>query len=240
MIPLFFGPDEYRKYGVFKPALGRGSKGRGVVICDALFDEALCAHRAIRFTATSLAQARWNSLRFDYFGTGDSAGETADFSLAQALDDIAEAIDELKASTGLEEVYLLGIRLGGTLATQVATARKDVRGLVLWDPIIDGEPVLQRYGDSDARGLPIEGFRLPQRARDELQSLSIKDALRAYDRPSLMVCTSPTQQQRHIAAAQPQLDFREIDAPQAWSNTAIGGVRPIPTAVVMEIREWEG
>lgn len=240
MIPLFFGPHERRKYGVFQPAVGRGSKGRCIVICDALFDEALCAHRAIRFAAVSLAQARWNSLRFDYFGTGDSAGETADFSLAQAQDDITEAIDELKSSTGLEEVYLLGIRLGGALAMQVAASREDIRGVVLWDPVIDGEPVLQRYGDSDTTGTSVEGFQLPERARDELRNLSVEDAFAAYTRPILMVCTSATQQHRDIARAQTQVDFREIQAPQAWSNTAIGGIRPIPTAVVNEVREWDG
>lgn len=240
MIPLFFGPDDRRKYAVFQPALGRGSKGRGIVICDALFDEALCAHRALRFASSSLAEARWNSLRFDYYGTGDSAGETADFSLAQALDDIAEAIDELKSTTGLKEVYLLGIRLGGALAMQATLSREDIRGLVLWDPIIDGEQVLQRYRDSDAGETAIEGFQLPPGAREELRAISIEGAFEAYTRPVLMVCTSATQQHRQLARQHANIDFREIDAPEAWSNTAIGGIRPIPTAVVNEIRAWEG
>lgn len=243
MIPVLFGPEDRRKYGVFQPAVGRGSKGRGVVICDALFDEALCAHRALSFAARSLAEARWNSLRFDYFGTGDSAGGTGEFSLAQALADTSDAIDELKSSTGLEEIYLLGLRLGGALAMQVAAGREDVRGLVLWDPLIEGETVLQRYGVSESNesgGDSVEGFRLPVRAQDELRKLTIADLFGACDRPLLMVCTSPTMQHRQIASDHPQIDFREIDAPDAWSNTAVGGVRPIPTAVVNEIREWEG
>lgn len=243
MIPVLFGPENRRKYGVFQPALGRGSKGRGIVICDALFDEALCAHRAISFASGSLAQARWNSLRFDYFGTGDSAGDTVDFSLARALDDTTDAIDELKASTGLEAVYLLGMRLGGALAMQIAATREDVRGLVLWDPVIEGETVLRRYGVSGTRGTDgdsVEGYRLPGHLQDELRTLSIAGLFGDYDRPLLMVCTSPTDQHRQIARAHAHVDFREVVAPEAWSNTAVGGVRPIPTAVVNEIREWAG
>jgi len=245
MIPLMFGPATRRKYGVFQAALGHGSKGRGLVICDGLFDEALCAHRALGFATGKLAGARWNSLRFDYFGTGDSAGETADFSLARARVDIADAIDELKACAGLEQLYLLGLRLGGSLALEVAVERDDIRGLVLWDPILSGERVLDRYrvppaDESDGPGDALEGFRLPRRARDELRTLSIGEPLAQWDRPLLMVCSAPTRRHRRIAADHPRIDYREIEAPEAWSNTALGGVRPIPTAVIDAIHAWPG
>lgn len=242
MIPLFFGPDAHRKYGVFQPALGLGSKGRGIVFCDALYDEALCAHRALRFAAERMAAARWSSLRFDYFGTGDSLGETDEFTLEQALRDTADAIEELKASAGLESVYLLGIRLGGALAAMAAESRPDVRGLMLWDPVIEGEEVLRRYGASDPHGggERIEGFRLPEAARHALRTVSIEDRLGACGLPLLMVCTSPSAQHRRIAERHDHIDYREIDAPQAWSNTALGGMRPIPAGVVDELLAWEG
>lgn len=243
MIPLLFGPQDHRKYGVFQAAVGHGSKGRGIVIVDALFDEALCAHRALRHASGAMAEKRWSSLRFDYFGTGDSAGETGDFSLAQALDDTADAIEELKSCAGLDEVYLLGLRLGGALALLTANARQDVRGVVLWDPIIEGQQVLARYGAAkgeDKNTEPVEGFSLSNALQTELRNLSIREALTACDKPLLMVCSAPTSGHRQLAAEHPQLDYREIDAPEAWSNTAIGGVRPIPTAVINEIRTWKG
>ena len=242
MIPLFFGPPERRKYGVFQPAIGVGNKGRAVVICDALFDEALCAHRAIRFAADGMAKTRWSSLRFDYFGTGDSAGETSDFSITQALIDIEDAVEELKFNARVQEVYLLGLRLGGTLAIHVAARRSDIRGTALWDPVIDGNEVLQRYeasADANTRDPHVAGYRLPEQAQSELRSLSIREQLHAIEKPILMVCTAPTDTQRRLATQSQCIDFREIDAPEAWSNTPLGGVRPIPTAVVETIQAWQ-
>lgn len=242
MIPLMFGPEARRKYGVFQPAIGKGSKGRGVVICDGLFDEAVCAHRALRFAAGSMAEARWSSLRFDYFGTGDSSGDTGDFTLAGALADAHDAVDELKASAGLASVYLLGLRLGGALAAQVAATRDDVRGLLLWDPLMEGEEVLGRYGISGPadESAMIEGFSLSPGLQDELRGLSVERTLAAYAGPLLMICTAANDGHRRLAAGHSHIDFREIEAPEAWSNTALGGMRPIPSAVVNELREWPG
>ncbi len=243
MIPLFFGPESHRKYGVIHAAVGHGNKGRGIVFCDALFDEAVCSHRTLRFAADSMAEARWNSLRFDYYGTGDSAGDTGEFCIAQAKADINDAVEELKSSMGISAVFLLGLRLGGTLATLVASARNDVRGLVLWDPIINGSTVTDRYAGAvsdDPGNQHVSGFRLPSRVATELSELSIRSALETYDHPLLIVCTSPTDEHQEIASANEHIEFKEFDAPEAWSNTPLGGVRPIPTSVVTVIRQWQG
>lgn len=243
MIPIFFGPAPRRKYGVFHAAVGHGNKGRGIVFCDALFDEANSANRTLRFAADSMAKARWNSLRFDYYGTGDSAGDTEDFSIAQAVNDIGDAIEELKISTGISAVFLLGLRLGGTLAAQVASTRSDVRGVVLWDPLINGNAVTSRYAgalSNDPGTQHVAGFRLPSNVASELQDLSIREQLETCKKPVLIVCTSPTEQHRELASVNPGIELQEFDAPEAWSNTPLGGVRPIPVAVVNAIQAWQG
>jgi hypothetical protein len=55
-------------FGWLHPAPGR----RGVVLCNAWGQEALCAHRSWRLLAMDLAAAGLPTLRFDYPGTGDS------------------------------------------------------------------------------------------------------------------------------------------------------------------------
>ena len=243
MVPLLFGSPKTKKYAVFQPAIGTGSKGRAVVICNSLFDEAICAHRTIRFTADSLARARWNSLRFDYFGTGDSYGEEEEFRISQALIDVDEAIDELKANTGLQRVYLMGIRFGGTLAILAAIRRHDVRGLILWDPVVDGFDLLAKYkidGRLNEAGLQSRGFLIPKHALDEIDRIKLVENCGRFAGRVLLIVTSQTSKQRDLASALQDVDYLEVDAPEAWSNTPLGGVRPIPNEVVDKIKTWKG
>src|ERR1051325_66360 len=52
--------------------------GHGVVLCAPLGYEQVHAHRSFRVLADQLAAAGVTALRFDYHGTGDSAGRDED------------------------------------------------------------------------------------------------------------------------------------------------------------------
>jgi len=56
--------------------------------------------------------------------------------------DVGDAIEELLALTGLQEIVLVGIRLGANIALDVATKHDAVAGVVLLDPIYDGTTLL--------------------------------------------------------------------------------------------------
>ena len=74
-------------------------------------------------------------LRFDYHGTGDSAGSDTDPGRVAAwIDSIASAVTELKRRSGVSHIALFGVRLGATLAAQAATRLGGVDSLVLWAP----------------------------------------------------------------------------------------------------------
>ena len=68
-------------------------------------------HKAARQLAMMLAKAGYHLLRFDYSGTGDSAGAGEDVTIAQWLEDIATAADELKETSGVSRIPFVGLRL---------------------------------------------------------------------------------------------------------------------------------
>lgn len=76
----------------------------------------------------SLSRERIHCLRFDYRATGDSAGDSREALISENPRDIAAAIDELKAISGVDAVHLIGIRLGALFALDVARQRADVQG----------------------------------------------------------------------------------------------------------------
>ncbi|MFB2351088.1 hypothetical protein, partial [Priestia megaterium] len=72
-----------------------------------------------------------------------AAGEAEEADLAGWRDDIEMAIEELKGMSGAPRVSLVGMRLGASLAAEVAAQRMDVDRLALWDPIVSGRDYLR-------------------------------------------------------------------------------------------------
>lgn len=112
---------------------------RGVVLCSAFGVEGLSAHRAWGDLADRLAAAGLPTLRFDWPGTGDSLGSDRDPDrLAAWRRGLEAAVERLKAETGVEEVALVGLRLGATVAVEVAASRADVAVFVAAAPVVSG------------------------------------------------------------------------------------------------------
>lgn len=140
-----------------KPVLFEGCAGwlheaagtTGVVLCNPHGHEAMWSHRAFRHLAADLAAAGLPVLRFDYPGTGDSAGTDADGEhIAWCVHGILAAVTTLREQAGVSRVVLCGLRLGATLAVLAAealAAREPgaVAGLVLLAPVVSGRAYLR-------------------------------------------------------------------------------------------------
>ncbi len=131
------------RLGLYHPANGEGSRGRGVLICPPIAHEHIRAHRALRFLAVQLARQGFDVLRFDYFAVGDSAGDSEEAQVAHWQADVGGAAGELRALAGIDSLAVLGVRFGATLAA-TAQGLPTVQHLVLWDPIVDGRQYLLR------------------------------------------------------------------------------------------------
>ncbi len=124
-------------YGMLHWAPG----SRGVVICGSLGDEALSIHRSQVFLAEHLANAGFPTLRIDYFGSGDSAGETGRF--ADWIDSIAAAVRWLRTHCHVGQISLCGFRIGAALAAQAACDADDVEALIMFAPVTSGRRFLR-------------------------------------------------------------------------------------------------
>jgi pimeloyl-ACP methyl ester carboxylesterase/aryl carrier-like protein len=138
---------EYRYFGerrLFGALHRPGGRARGgVVLCYPMGQEYMRIHRTYVELARSLAASGFAALRFDYYGCGDSAGDDTDGDFAQWRDDIADAIRELRAQSGVRDIHLVGSRIGANLALDVARGGEELAGLVLWEPIVDGAEYLR-------------------------------------------------------------------------------------------------
>jgi alpha-beta hydrolase superfamily lysophospholipase len=134
---FWFGPGERRAFGWYHLPHGE-ARDLAVVLCPPLGHEMLCMHRAYRHLAEQLSSAGLPVLRFDYHGTGDSAGSDHDGNrLPEWLATIDQAID-LMCASGASRIALFGVRMGATLAAAAAMRRRDVAALALVAPCVSG------------------------------------------------------------------------------------------------------
>ena len=111
---------------------------RGVVFCPAVGCDQVHAYRSVRRSCDALAEAGLAALRFDYLGTGDSAGDETEWRFETWLANVRDAIIWLAQHLRSERIDLIGLRLGATLALKVAEERP-VEKLVLWAPVVKGK-----------------------------------------------------------------------------------------------------
>jgi exosortase A-associated hydrolase 2 len=141
--PIFFNRGSVRLFGVVHQPASTDDRRTPFVFCHPMAEEKLWAHRVFVSFARELARRGHWVLRFDCAGNGDSDLEFTDSSLSTAAADLAAGIDLLREKTNSPRISLLGLRLGASLAYQVAATRNDVEDLVLWAPIVDGSRYLQ-------------------------------------------------------------------------------------------------
>jgi alpha-beta hydrolase superfamily lysophospholipase len=219
--PFFFGESRRPLFGVHHPPAGPAAP-LAAVVCNPFGQEALRAHRSLRELATRLAQGGLHVLRFDYHGTGDSAGEGEEARIDEWLADVSLAADELRETSGRDRLCLVGLRLGGALAALAASRRSDVAALVLWDPVVRGNDYVaelrKQHEDWMAdhvhgyvpggAATEVLGFPLPTSLAEGVAALD----LAALDRPpapaTLVVSSSA----------------REPDLP-SWAHDGENGVR---------------
>lgn len=259
MTPLYFGSPQRRLFGIYAPASASARRTRAVVLCPPWGQEYLRAHRSMRQLALRLSAAGFHVLRFDYFGTGDSAGDMADADLPGWESDIEAAIEELQDMAGAQRVGLAGLRLGATLAARVAARRrKQVDALVLWDPVVEGAGFVDELLALDAAqsGLPaprprpqgrpgwqLLGFPLTPTMRSELTNVELLPLLPTLPARSLVIASAP---QRAHGALRERLaergeggpQFEQLDAQPAWLEHQSSGAGAVPVALLERIVGW--
>jgi uncharacterized protein len=260
MTPLYFGTGQRRLFGALDPAQGRSSPTQAAVICYPWGPEYIFSHRSLRYLSGQLASRGFDVLRFDYYGSGDSAGDESEARLSGWRDDIAAAVEELKEVSDAKAVVLIGLRLGASLAAQVAAnLGKDVAALVLWDPAVSGPEHLEAlevewtrmaHRHSTYLGSESErrrGARYGLPISDQLaKEVSAVDLVGIADKmPSRTLCLSTEPLRSHAALrgaleAHPDgpIALENLSDIHPWVEANLESVGTLPLAAIGRITTW--
>lgn len=139
MYPLFFGSSGRALFGIYHQPAPHNVRDAGIVLCYPGPQEYMRSHWAFRRLAGILSKSGFHVLRFDYFGTGDSSGETTEGNISQWKRDVGTAARELADMSGAKRLSMVGGRLGAVLAAQATLEGIHLKNLVLWDPVVIGK-----------------------------------------------------------------------------------------------------
>lgn len=187
MEAFFFSDDEKtRLFGVFRAPQ---DAQKVWILAPPFGEEEKSARRTLTEIARFLEKRGQASLLFSYRGTGDSEGSFADFSLSDWKNDIQNAIAEAQKRVPDAQIALLGVRLGASLALQIAP-QIEVSELVLIEPLLSGrsflsQQTLRKKLRADLTGdvasvknateiEDLDGWPLSPRLKDELNALDLR------------------------------------------------------------------
>lgn len=137
-----------------------------VLLCPPLGQEMIRSHRVYRQLGDALALQGCAALRFDYYGSGDSAGSSNQVDLTRCIEDTLTAAAELRKRSGIDRLVCFGARLGGSIAMD-SSDEAELSELLLWDPILDGNAHLARLDAmQDALWRDTNRFSKPRTAKD--------------------------------------------------------------------------
>ncbi|MGE5451538.1 MAG: serine aminopeptidase domain-containing protein [Acidobacteriota bacterium] len=163
-----FGPPGQQLFGVLHTREAQTdtplAAPLGAVLCNPLGQEAVRIHRFYRVLADRLAQLGIPTLRFDYFGTGDSDGDDLDGDLSRWACDVELAQQALHERALCQRIVWFGARLGGTVAVMASTqASQPPALLALWEPVVAGPAYLRQLA-RDHVALVASPYRPPEPA----------------------------------------------------------------------------
>ncbi len=134
---FFFDSDGARLYG-YLHAAHAPLKPMGVVLVHPFMEERQDSHAVLRDLAERLSERGFAAMRFDLYGCGDSEGEWEGGTLERWVGDVTSAARVLRDEARVDDVALVGLRFGATLAALAAGPARASR-LAMVQPVVRGE-----------------------------------------------------------------------------------------------------
>lgn len=187
-----------------------------------------------RYMCTLFAQAvadkGMGCFSLDSYGTGDSSGNFLDCNWQQTIEDMLTALAHL-TSLGYKKISLLGIRLGALQALDLVEKCQDIKRVILWQPVTNGNSALTQFlririAASLSRNEKAETIK----DFDAMIDQNIPVEVAGYDlSPSFY---------HSIKAAKLSTEKNYNQIPIAWFTTIASVERKAPKVEINTINKW--
>ncbi len=233
----------------------------GLVFVHPFAEEKKCSHRVLVEAARAASDMGCAVLRFDLRGCGDSDGDFADATLDGWREDLRAALAYGRAELPCDKLGLLGLRLGGALAAELAETELDLVCPAVWEPVVDGARYLSltmrrsmmrkkltahEGGDEapeeeDEPGeteIDFDGYLVPAEVQAEISAIDLLAEPKAFPGPALVLNLSPRSKvavpMEELASLYVSGEAQVVRQEPIWST--VGLVDPAATLSITS--EW--
>ncbi len=222
----------------------------GVLICAPVGFEQLHANRSLRHLADAVARQGIPTLRFDWHGTGDSAGSDADPSRRAAWhQNVRDAIAWMRNTLGCRRISIVGLRMGAMLAVE-AIGPDECDNLVLWAPVTCGKSFMRqmqtieqmtelrpRPTDAAAGDIEAAGFLVSEETAEQFTKLNL---LQKQLSCLQALVVGPTDKRLVERFAQFEIPVTHLSPPGYAEMMAEPHFSRVPRQAVGDIAQWLG
>jgi exosortase A-associated hydrolase 2 len=186
--------------------------------------------RMAALQARAFADAGWLVLQIDLMGCGDSAGDFADATWSQWVDDVTQSASWLRERCGSAPV-LWGLRAGALIAVEAA-ARFEVGGFVLWQPVLSGKQFLQQF-----LRLKAAGEMVAQGDRERTGTRALRERLGRGESVEIAGYTVSSQLALGLEAA--ELEPHAQPTRVVWREVAGSSTTEVGPASRTRLQRWQ-
>jgi uncharacterized protein len=223
--------------------LSRGRRVPGVVFFHGFTGDRMESHWIFIKCARALALQGIASLRFDFYGSGESEGEFREMTLAGEIADALAAVSFLRRQKGIDpdRIALCGLSMGGAVAA-CAAQRARARALALWSAVADTRIFLNlarslaRPFPGPSRNLEYDAREVSSRFLKEVVKVKPVQAIARYRGPTLIIHGDADDS---VPCAHAEMFFRASPAP-IKEKFILGGADHTFTSIAWErqVMDW--
>jgi dienelactone hydrolase len=203
-----------RLRGTIHRPKGTARRVPGVVFFHGFTGDRMESHWILVKCARALEKVGIASLRFDFYGSGESDGEFREVTLQSEIADARSAVEFLRRQKGIDpaRLGLCGLSMGGAVAASVAPGSK-ARALVLWSALAHPKE-LRRLAERATRSLPngareYNAHEVSARLLETIERVRPLDAVRRFTAPTLIIHPGKDE---HLPPHHPEDYFRASGA----------------------------
>ncbi len=113
------------------------SKKHGVILCKPIWGERIRTHTIFYNLARLLSENGFSVITCDYYGDGNSGGETRELNYFSMVDDIVLLHHYFSQNYHIDTFCLLGLRLGANVAIGVEPQILNLEKMILFEPVLN-------------------------------------------------------------------------------------------------------
>lgn len=182
--PSCFGSEE-QLFGILEESEDREEV---VLFLHGFGGSHLGPHYSYANLSDRLKEEGYSSLRFDFYGSGNSEGDFFDQNIYTMLEDAEEAIEYLEEEKEFRTMHLVGHSRGGNVAMMLSEER-NFESITTWATVYDYSDLwtktsLEASRENDA--ITTYGFRYPVDSLRELDEMEFGDLMSEIEEPTLI------------------------------------------------------